>query len=153
MNNLSHVMMGFLVAIGLAGSASAYKLSPAGTKFTLSGSAGVVINGQFKGCSITMTGKTARHGQQSEILTFSDNGTCGAVGTNLPWKVHAREATMAVINNFAYTIPNNVCAPKNVQVLVLSSGEWDFRTRVEGPDGPCVMSADLQSNPTVTIVP
>ena len=153
MNKVKSTLVCLVFSIGAATVASAYSLSPTQTKFTLNGSASIVIDGQFQACTITMTGKVPRNSKNALIETFSDNGTCGVVAVNLPWSLRARDANTVTISNFAYNIPDNVCGAKTVHPSVSGSGVWTIQTRVQGSTSLCDLRTTLTSSPPITIVP
>ena len=147
------VSVGLLFTLSVANAAAAFSLSPTQTKFTLTGHATVAIGADFASCTITMTGNIPRNSKNAQIETFSNNGTCGMVATNLPWPVRAKDATHAIISNFAYTIPGNVCGGTSAHPTINSSGAWTLQTKVEGNTGPCIFRTTLTSIPPITIVP
>ena len=153
MKFLRTVVVGSLISLGVANAAAAFSLSPTQTKFTLNGSASIVIDGQFQACTVTMTGKVPRNSKNALIETFSDNGTCGVVAVNLPWSLRARDANTVTISNFAYNIPDNVCGAKTVHPSVSGSGVWTIQTRVQGSTSLCDLRTTLTSSPPITIVP
>jgi hypothetical protein len=153
MKILQSALVGLLASAGAGSAAYAYDLSPTQTKFTLTGPAAIAIGGQFKSCTITMTGKIPRKSKNALIETMSDNGTCGVAALNLPWPVRAKNATSATITNFAYSIPGNVCGGSSAHPTINSSGVWTLSKKVEGSTGVCVFGATLSSQPPITIVP
>ena len=151
---ISHIVsVAFLFSLGVVNVAAAYSLSPTQTKFALTGRVFVLIGFDLTPCTITMTGSIPRNSKNAQIETFSNNGTCGMVATNLPWPVRAKDATHAIVSNFAYTIPGNVCGATTAHPTINSSGVWTLPTKVEGNTGPCKLSGVVASTPPITIVP
>ena len=153
MKTRPNLLLTIALASATASVAAAYSFSPTQTKFTLKGSALILIGDSYTGCTLRLTGRILRHSQDSVIETLSDEGTCGVTATNLPWTLKAKNATTAAIGNFAYTVPGNVCPPKTAQATVSGNGVWTLRTKVQGSTDGCRLLITLPSRPPITIVP
>ncbi|MBA3810912.1 MAG: activator of alkane oxidation [Caulobacteraceae bacterium] len=151
----SIVAIAAIAALGLAGQASAFSLSPKNTNFTASGPTSLTANGITLACTSTFTGKTNKKGT-GKITGFSAVGQPGCtsvVGSNFPWNAKATSATNIKFTNVQVGIPSFGinCGPGTVNSTDNASGQVTFNATLN--PGNCQVSGTVQSSPAITIVP
>ena len=139
-----------LAALGFAGSADAYMLSPLSTKFTATGPASATLNGATLTGSGTFRGAVGKGGKgKITRVKFCGKTGCGEVGAaGLPWMVKATSATTATIANATFTSPAGDCGPANM-VVTVSGGVISYN----GPFDQCSnVNLSFTTKPTISIV-
>jgi hypothetical protein len=137
-------------AFAAAADAAAYKLSPASTKFTASGSAAATLNGETLTGSGTFKGAVNAKGKgKITSAKFCGVGGCTIVGaTGLPWTMKASSATTATIANVTFTSPGGDCGPANL-VMTISGGAMTYN----GPFDQCSnVTLNFTTTPAISIV-
>ncbi len=151
----SIIAIAAIAALGLAGQASAFSLSPTSTKFTASGPTSLTANGVTLACTSTFTGKTTSTGT-GKVTGFSATGQAGCtsiVGSNFPWKAKAISATDIKFTGVQVGIPGFGinCGPGTVVAQDNNTGAVTFNATLN--PGNCQVSGTVQSVPAITIVP
>jgi hypothetical protein len=140
-----------VAALGFAGSASAFKLSPASTKFTGTGPTSATLNGITLACHAILRGATNALGV-GHVTGGSFSGAVGCTAvkfTGTPWLAKATTATTGTVYNIDFSSPLGACGPANM-VDSLSGGVISYN----GPFDQCSnVTLALTTKPTLSIVP
>ncbi len=140
-----------MAVLAVAGSASAYKFSPAPARFAATGPASATFMGVTTNGTASLRGVVGKRGKAKIVkATFCGTKGCGTiVATGLPWKMTATGAATATIFNVAITSKAGTCGPANLAVTV-SGGVINYN----GPLGQCSQATlSLTTSPTLSIVP
>ena len=151
MKSTTLIVAASLAAIGFAGSASAYKFSPAPTHIKAVGPGSATLGTHTVSGTATFkiaVGRTGR-GKVTGVTLCGKSG-CGLIGTaGLPWKMQATSASTATMANVTLTSAAGNCGPANLHVTV-SGGVISYN----GPLGQCSqVTFTLTTTPTMSIVP
>jgi hypothetical protein len=154
MQDITSAALATFLAASFASQAMAYSLSPAATRFTVTGTVFAGSHGRQEQCTITMVGVTGKNGSATakiKSVTFVGSTPC-ADATNLPWKLTATGPRTVAIANLAYTGHTGQCGPSPEVFTIDTQGVWSIRaTDLRG--GCSLIASGLVSKPPITIVP
>ncbi|WP_394834960.1 hypothetical protein LVJ94_51520 [Pendulispora rubella] len=130
-----------------------FRLTPASTNFTASGSMTLKKGLVTLNCTATFTGATDAAGAgKVTAATFSGGSLCsGLKSAGFPWAVVPSSTTQATVQNVTVNTSLGACGPSNLAAAYNNTnGSLTFTNAALS--GGCSVSGTLTTSPRITVV-